>query len=104
MDAASSGAGDRLEHLRIPPDMVDVDGKPKLPRTVGVEPVADVERLAERVHAIAVRGIHRVKRLDGQFHARRIGKVEERLDAILDLTPRGRDVLGGFGPRPGELR
>ena len=50
------------------------------------QPVAEIERVGERVHAGAVGGVHRMQRLDGERHAGGARVGQQRIDrAIFDL-------------------
>src|SRR3974390_3737854 len=54
-----------LFEIRLPPDMIGVDSDPNaIP-----ELLADVKRLPERVHTGTVSGIHRMQRLDRDWHS-----------------------------------
>jgi hypothetical protein len=49
--------------------------------------------VAQRVHAGAVGGVHRVERLDGERHFRLPRIIQHRGDTVLDLIARLGDVL-----------
>ena len=91
--------------VRVPPDVIDVDRDAEPSRAVGVERVADVERLAERVHAGAVGGIHRMQRLDRERRRRRRSHSRAaRAIASSTCVARARDVLRRRRAGPRELR
>src|SRR5690606_19816623 len=102
--ARHTGALDLAVDVRVPPDVVDVDGDAEAAPALRIEPIADVERLPERVHAGAVGGVHWMKRFDGERHTGRICPVEKRGDGVLHLGAGGGDVLRWRRARPRELR
>ena len=73
--------------------MIDVDHDAEPARAVGIQSAADVERLAKRVHAGAVGGVHRMKRLDRERNTGAVRMIQERFDSVLDLLPCFRDIL-----------
>ena len=79
--------------LRVPPDVVQVDGDAERAASVGIEPVADVERLLQRVDAGPVGGVHRVQRLDRQRHPAFAGVGQQCSDPLGDLFASAGDVL-----------
>ena len=68
--AILAGARDLRQQLRVPPDMIDVERDAERAGALGIETVADVERLLGRVHAGAVGRIGRMQRLDRERHVR----------------------------------
>ena len=82
--------------LRVPPDVIHIHGDAD--GLWRAEDVADFMRLAHRVHRAAVIGIHRMQRLNGEFHTRRLRRRQTSRDAF-------RDLLAGFDqtlPRNGS--
>ncbi len=88
----------------IPPDVIDVEGDAEHAGAVGIETVADVERLFGGVHAGTVGRVSRMQRLDGQRHLR-LPRIFHHLgDAVIDLRARIDDVLRRRRARPRILR
>ena len=65
LEAILSGAFDLRQHIRIPPDVVDVERNAEQAGPVGIKRVAKIERLFCGVDAGAVGGIGGMQRLDG---------------------------------------
>ena len=73
--------------------MVDVDRHAECAAAFGVELVAQIERLLERVDTGAVGCIHRVQRLDRERDADASRIRKRRRDAVAHVAARGSDVL-----------
>jgi hypothetical protein len=56
-DAVAARARDLVHHLRIPPDVIDVERDTDAARTPRIKPIADIECLLDCVHAGAVAAI-----------------------------------------------
>jgi hypothetical protein len=80
--------------------VIDVDSDPQCAASIGIDRVAEIERLLERVDAGAVGGVHRMQRLDSERHADAAGVLERGGDAVVDVAPRREQVVRLR--RPGE--
>ena len=72
--------------------MIGVDGN----AGALAEQIAKIQRLRERVHAGAVRGIHRVQRLDRERHPAGAGVRQDRGNALRHHLSRGNDIARAF--------
>ncbi len=82
--------------LRVPPDVIDIHRDTH--RSGRTERIANLMRLAHRVHRAAIIGIHRMQRLDGEFHARSLRRRQTGRDTVGDLFAR----FGKTLPRNGS--
>ena len=60
-----AGALDLRLALRVPPHMVRIDRDADGAALTAIELVAQIKRLAQRIHAGAIGALHRMQRLDG---------------------------------------
>ncbi len=101
---ARAGALDLALELRVPPDVVDVDGHAER-RALAASSSHRSLRLRQRVHAGAVGGVHRVQRLDRERHAAGARVLEQLADAVAHLLARAGEVLRAMRPaRPSAGR
>ena len=86
--------------LRIPPDVIRVDGH----TNAVAQPVAQIERHTQRIDATAVRRVHGMQRLDRQRHPLATGMVEQRRNAIAHAPTRVREDSRDPATRPPTTR
>ena len=99
-----AGARDLRKQFRIPPDVIDVERDTECAAAIGIERVADVERLLGRIDAGAVGGIGGMQRFDCERHVGLPGVFQHFGDGIVDLRASSRNILGGRAARPRILR
>ena len=76
--AACPGGTIGLETI-VPPEVIDVDRNADLRR---VQMLDDVVGLGKRIDRAAAVGVHRMQRLDGERHARRLCVLEQLTQAV----------------------
>src|SRR5262249_60941922 len=88
----AAGAGDLGGELWVPPRVVDVEGDTKRTAAAGIEYVANVEGLLQRIDAGTIGRLHGMQWLDGERHADAARVFECGGDTVHHLGARKVDV------------